>query len=196
MKKGLFGFNVHDIVEIAIMCALAIILDKFLKIPVSSSAGSINLSMLPILILTLRHGWFKGFFAGGIVYGLITCLWDGYGFMTYPFDYFLGFGSVALIGLFSKYIALNYGKSGKQTTLCYVYTIIGVTLWGIVRCFASSLSSVLIYEYEWGAAIAYNIPYVFVSALADAIILCLILYVINRLNKSFKTSYLKSLINQ
>ena len=32
MKKGLFGFNVHDIVEIAIMCALAIILDKFLKI--------------------------------------------------------------------------------------------------------------------------------------------------------------------
>lgn len=196
MKKGLFGFNVHDIVEIAIMCALAIILDKFLKIPVSSAAGSINLSMLPILILTLRHGWFKGFFAGGIVYGLITCLLDAYGIITYPLDYFLGFGSVALLGLFSKYIALNYGKNGQKTTLCYVFAILGVALWGVARCFASSLSSVLVYEYEWGAAIAYNIPYVFISAAADAILLCLVLYVVNRLNKSFKTSYLKSLIKE
>ena len=71
MKKGLFGFNVHDMVEIAIICAFSIILDKSLKIPVNGAAGSINLSMLPILILTLRHGWFKGFFAGGIIFGII-----------------------------------------------------------------------------------------------------------------------------
>ena len=194
MKKGLFGFNVHDMVEIAIICAFSIILDKSLKIPVNGAAGSINLSMLPILILTLRHGWFKGFFAGGIIFGIITCLLDAYGFITYPFDYLLGFGSVAIMGLFSKYIAINYGRNAKNTTMCYILVIVGVSLWGIIRCMAGTLSSVLVYEYEFYPALIYNIPYVFISAAADAILLCLIFPVINKLNRLYKTTYLKSLV--
>ena len=71
MKKGLFEFNVRDIVEIAIFCALAIVLDTFVKIPLGPS-GSINLSMVPILVIALRHGWFKGFVAGGIIFGFIS----------------------------------------------------------------------------------------------------------------------------
>ena len=109
MKKVLFDFKVADIVEIAILCSLAIVLDTFVKIPLGPS-GSINLSMVPILVIALRHGWFKTLFAGGLVYGLITCLLDGYGIITYPLDYFLGFGSTAVLGLFAEYINKNYRR--------------------------------------------------------------------------------------
>ena len=33
MDKTTFTFNVRDMVEIAMLCALAIVLDRFLKIP-------------------------------------------------------------------------------------------------------------------------------------------------------------------
>ena len=63
MKKT-FGFNVHDIVEIAMLSALSIVLDQFLKIRIGATGGSINLAMLPLLIISLRHGPFKGFIGG------------------------------------------------------------------------------------------------------------------------------------
>ncbi len=53
MKKGLFEFNVRDIVEIAIFCALAIVLDTFVKIPLGATGGSINISMIVIVPLYL-----------------------------------------------------------------------------------------------------------------------------------------------
>ena len=55
MKKT-FGFNVHDMVEIAMLVALAIILDQFLKISIGATGGSINLAALPLLIISFRHG--------------------------------------------------------------------------------------------------------------------------------------------
>ena len=108
MKKGLFGFNVHDIVEIAMFVAIALVLDNFLKIPLGASGGSINLAVLPLVLLALRHGWFKGFVAGGIIFGFISCLIDGYGLVTYPLEYFVTFGSIAIVGAFSKLITTLY----------------------------------------------------------------------------------------
>ena len=89
MDKKTFTFDVRDMVEIAMLCALAIVLDRFLKIPLGPTGGSLNLSMVPIFFINLRHGWFKGFVAGGLIYGLITCLLDGYGMACYPLEYFM-----------------------------------------------------------------------------------------------------------
>ena len=75
MKKSVFGFSVRDIAEIAILVALALGLDK-LKISVGATGGSVNFAMFPLFVIALRHGPFKGFIAGGIVYGLISCLLD------------------------------------------------------------------------------------------------------------------------
>ena len=72
MKKT-FGFTVKDIAEIAILSARAIVLDRVVRIPLGATGGSINISMVPLYVIALRHGWFKSFIAGGIVYGLITC---------------------------------------------------------------------------------------------------------------------------
>lgn len=190
MKKGLFEFKVKDIVEIAILCALAIVLDTFVKIPLGASGGSINISMFPILLISLRHGWFKGLFAGGFVYGLITCLLDNYGPASYPLDYLVGFGSTCIIGVFAPYINNNYGKSTLKTILSYVFVILSVVIWATTRLFASSCNSVLLWEYGFKEALIYNLSYVFISAAADAILLCALLIVIVKLNKIFPTSFI------
>lgn len=110
MKSGFFKFSVRDIVEIAVMCALAVVLDKFVKIPIGSTGGSINISAVPLFLIAFRHGWFKGFIASGIVFGLITCILDGYGFQYFPLEYLLAFGSIALGGLFGKMIFKYFTK--------------------------------------------------------------------------------------
>ena len=56
------------------------------------------------------------------IFGLVTCLTDGYGFYTYPFDYLIGFGSIAVFGFFSR---LNEGEGGvlperKVMTTCFI----------------------------------------------------------------------------
>lgn len=192
MKKVLFDFKVADIVEIAILCALAVVLDTFVKIPLGPS-GSINLSMVPILVIALRHGWFKTLFAGGLVYGLITCLLDGYGMITYPLDYFVGFGSTAVVGIFAEYIIKNYKVDAKKTIICFVILALSILTWGTIRFFGSSLSSVLVYEYSWEAAFAYNLGYVYISCIADAVVLCMLLPLITRLNKVYPTSLVKEI---
>ena len=75
MKKT-FGFSIKDIAEIAIFSALAIVLDRVVRIPLGATGGSVNISLVPLYVIALRHGWFKSFIAGSIIYGLITCLFD------------------------------------------------------------------------------------------------------------------------
>ena len=191
MKRKLFAFDVHDMVEIAMLCALAIVLDRFLKIPLGPTGGSINLSMFPIIFINLRHGWFKGFIAGGLVYGLITCLLDGYGLVTYPLEYFVAFGSSCILGVFAKFINVNI-NSKKKTYLSYLLVVVSITLWATIRLLAASIDSVLIYGYDFKAALIYNFSYVYISAIAVTILTCSLLYLIVRLNKIYPTSYLKN----
>ena len=191
MKRKLFTINVHDMVEIAMLCALAIVLDRFLKIPLGPTGGSINLSMFPIFFINLRHGWFKGFIAGGLVYGLITCLLDGYGFVCYPLEYFVAFGSTCILGVFAKYIN-NCFNSKSKIASSYILVAICIVLWATIRLFAASIDSVLIYGYDFKAALIYNFSYIYISAIAVIVLTCSLLYLIIRLNKIYPTSYLKN----
>lgn len=186
MKKTTFIFSVHDIVEIAMFIAIAIVLDQFLKIPLGATGGSINLSMVPIFIISLRHGWFKGLIASGIIYGFITCLIDAYGIQTYPFDYLLGFSGTCVLGFFARYINDN-----KNFAIKILLVILSVLIWATIRLFASSLSSVLIWDYTWDAALLYNVSYVGFSAIGVAVVLAGLLYPIIRINKLYPTNYLK-----
>ncbi len=150
------SISIRDISEIGILSALAIAL-QFIRIPVGASGGSINLGLVPLSVIALRHGPTKGFIAGGLVYGLITCLTDGYGFQTYPFDYLIGFGSIACLGFFSKLVFS--GKEGWNKW-GFLYIAIGSILMTLVRLFGSTVSSMVIYGYNLPAAIAYNGVYI------------------------------------
>ena len=183
--------TVKDIAEIAILSALAIVLDRVVRIPLGATGGSINISMVPLYVIALRHGWFKSFIAGGIVYGLITCLFDGYGLICYPLEYFVAFGAICILGVASKYINGIKLDSFKNICVSYGLLIASIVLATFVRIFAASIDSVLIWKYTFGAALAYNIPYVSLSSIFVCVIMCFLLPVVKKLNNMMPTSYLK-----
>lgn len=153
-------FSARDIAESGVLIAAALVLN-FIRLFPGPTGGSVNLQMLPLFVLALRKGPIKAFVGCGIVYGLISCLTDGYGFATYPFDYLLGMGSAAILGLFSKQVlredANNYNLKGE------LFIFIGVTLATTVRFIAGTISSMLIYDYAFAPAALYNVGYVFIS---------------------------------
>ncbi|MCM1513879.1 MAG: energy-coupled thiamine transporter ThiT [Anaeroplasma bactoclasticum] len=190
--KHIFGFTVRDIAEIAILCAIAVVLDKFVKLSIGATGGSINIAMVPLFIIALRHGWFKGLIAGGLVYGLISCLLDGYGLVTYPLEYLVAFGSVAITGLVAKWINQFYLNKTTTGVILSFLCLIGSMLTAfIIRFICGSIDSVLLYDYTWSAAFVYNAPYVFISGAAVAVIMCLLLPSIVLLNREYPTQYLK-----
>lgn len=184
-------FTLRDLVEIAMLSALAIVIDviQHLLPSIGVTGGSIGIATLPLLYIALRHGPLAGFISGGIVYGLITCITDGYGIFLYPFDYLLGFGSVAILGFFKPLI---FGKGQeKYNVKGEIFIFVGVILSALVRFIGSSLSSIVNYGYTLVAAMAYNVLYVFISALVCGVILMALYGPLLRLQKSFPPSSAK-----
>ena len=154
--------TVREIVEEGVLISLAFVLN-FVKIPMSVTGGSVNFQMLPLMIIALRHGPQHGFIAGGIVYGLLTCLTDGYGFVCYPFDYLIGFGSVAVMGFFRKFIFSKEQKTYNIKGLIFIF-VAGV-LSTAVRFIGSTVSSIVVYNTSLKGALEYNAIYIPLSGL-------------------------------
>jgi len=166
------SFSINDMVEIALFVAIGFILDiSIFKIRVGASGGSISFVMVPLVILALRKDFVKSFMALGLVYGLINCLTDGYGFVTYPFDYLLGFGSLAVISLFRNKILPS--NTTRTTLRGYLLLIVGCLLGLIGRLFAATLSGMLIYKLQFVPSLIYQLTYLGPSA--GILIGCLIL---------------------
>ena len=162
------GRTTRQIVEEGVLIALAFVLN-FMKIPIGATGGSINFQMLPLMIIALRHGPHHGFICGGIIYGLLTCLTDGYGFACYPFDYLIGFGSVAVMGFFRQFIF-----SKEQTTYNIkglIFIFISGTLATLIRYVGSNVSSIVVYGLSLSGALKYNAFYIPLSGLVSIIAL-------------------------
>ncbi len=197
MKKETFTFSIRDITEIAMLCALAIVLDKFVKIPIGATGGSLNIAAFPLFVIALRHGWFKGLIGGGIVFGLISCLLDDYGMQCYPFDYFLAFGSVCILGIFGNYInnTLNNGRK-IDIVKAYGLIILSVCAFALIRLAGATIDSMLFFNTDGTltiiGALIYNASYVLPSAGLVLAIIILLVPVILSLNKTYPTKYLQA----
>ena len=157
------NYSVRDIVESAMLIALAVGLDlPGLKIKLGANGGSISFTMLPLFILALRLGTLKGFIGSGIVYGIITCLLDadGGGLNAYIFDYLLGYGATCIVGLFAKQILKD---ECKYTITGVAFLVVGVVLSVGLRLLASTFSGVLFWETPFVESLAYNALYVLPS---------------------------------
>lgn len=176
-------FSVRDMIEIAMLIGLAIILDlSFLKFKIVPNGGSVSFVMVPLIIIALRHGFVKGFISTGIIFGLTTCLLDGYGFFTFPFDYLLGFGSMAFAGLFKKYI-LQKDKS-KFTFIGVLTLLLSFVVAVVGRTLSSTISGMLFYGLGFLDSLIYQLTYLGPSALICLVALALLykpLLIINRL---------------
>jgi thiamine transporter ThiT len=147
----------------AMLVSLAIVLDlPGLKIRIGASGGSIGFTMLPLFVLVLRQGPIKGFIGAGIVYGFVTCILDGWGLVYYPFDYLLGYGSMALLGIFHPFILSM--KIERFNIRGLIFLIIGVLVSISGRLIASTLSGMIYYELNFIDSLLYNIAYILPSA--------------------------------
>lgn len=189
-NKGLYQISIKDMTEMALFVALAVVLDRFVKIPLGPTAGSLNISVAPLMIICLRHGYYKGFLASGVIYGIVTSMLDAYGFQYFFFDYLLAFGSVCVLGLFAKLI---YRLYKDKKVLSFLLVALGGTLWLALRVVFASFDSMIFYHYTFIAGVVYNVSYAGLSALADVVIVCILLPVIITINKIFKTSFVKEL---
>ena len=171
-----------QIAEEGVLLAMAFVLN-LAKIPIGATGGSINFQMLPLMIIALRHGPAHGFIAGGIVYGLLTCLTDGYGFATYPFDYLIGFGSVAVMGLFRKFIFSEEQEGYNINGLVFIF--VGGLLSTFVRYIGSNVSSIVVYGYTLEAALAYNSIYIPLSGLIATVAFMALYKPLIRINKLY-----------
>lgn len=166
MKKELFTFNLKDITEIGILTALAVVFDLFVKIPTAIAGGSVGIAMIPLIIIAVHKGWFKGFIAGGVIFGLITCLTDGYGFATFPFDYFFAFGGVAVVGLFKDLVITE-----KETAMNSVWFAVGIIACFAIRFVSSTISGMIVYGATFVESVVYQLSYIPGTLLIDGILL-------------------------
>ena len=176
-------FSVRDIAEMAMLVALAIGLDlPGLKIQIGANGGSISFTMIPLLIIALRLGMFKGFIAAGIIYGSITSVLDGWGMQYYLFDYLLAYGSLAVIGLFSKQI-LREDKGYPWMNI--IFLVVGVILAITLRLAFATLSGVIFYETGFVESLIYNSLYILPSGGGALVVLILLLKPLMIVNKRF-----------
>ena len=175
--------NVKGMSEDAILLAAAFVLN-FIKIPLGATGGSVNFQMLPLMIIALRRGPLVGFICSGVIYGLITCITDGYGFATFPFDYLIGFGSAAIVGFFRPLIYTE--KPAKHGYLIpEIFILVAGILSTFVRFVGSTTSSMVIYGYNLQAALAYNALYIPLSGAAAVIALMLLHPILVQINRRY-----------
>ena len=175
--------SVRAIAEDGLLIAAAFVLN-FIKIPLSVTGGSVNFQMLPLMLIALRRGPVHGFVCGGLIYGLLTCLTDGYGFATYPFDYLIGFGSVAVMGLFAPVILPKEGNPSIIKGILFI--VLAGFVSTLVRFIGSTMSSMLVYGLSITDAMVYNAVYIPVSGLLAIAALCLLYPALLQINKRYK----------
>lgn len=173
--------SVGEIAENGILIAMAFGLN-FIKLPIQVQ-GSVNFQMLPLMIIALRRGPASGLICGGILFGLLTCLTDGYGFACYPFDYLIGFGSVAVMGFFRPFI---FGQNQKGYNFKgEAFLLLAGVLSTFVRFVGGTVSSILIYNTTFVAALIYNVGYISLSGILALAVLMAIYGPLVKVNASF-----------
>ena len=173
------------------------------KKKIARGPGILNaiITFLPIIItfsyfvngdrayLTSTYGMFTIFafvitFYIGIIYGLLTCLTDGYGFACYPFDYLIGFGSVAVMGFFRKQI-FGEDQNGYNAK-GIIFILIAATLTTTVRYIGSNVSSIVVYGLSLKGALTYNAFYIPLSGLISTLALIAMYGPLVQINRHFK----------
>ncbi|MCF0117332.1 MAG: energy-coupled thiamine transporter ThiT [Bacilli bacterium] len=174
--------NIKGMSEDAILVAAAFALN-FLKIPMGPTGGSINLQMLPLMIIALRRGPLEGFICGGLVFGVLTCFTDNYGWACFPFDYLIGFGSVCALGFFRNFIFAEnqegYNLKGE------IFIAVGSILTALIRMIGSCASSMILWGADLGYALGYNAVYILPSAGFAMIILMALYGPLLKINRRF-----------
>ncbi|TDX52322.1 energy-coupled thiamine transporter ThiT [Orenia marismortui] len=163
--------KIQELTELGVALALATIL-SFLKLYEMPQGGSLTLEMLPIIFISLRWGWKKGFFLGA-TYGVLQLLLGAK--IYYPsqafIDYPLAFGLLGFSGLVSK--LFDEANFKIKSILIVMATLLG----GSFRFLAHVISGVVffgkyapegvdVWVYSLGYNATYMIPQIIITIVA------------------------------
>ena len=120
------------ITEGAVMVAAAVVLN-LLRIPadwLAGTGGSVELTMIPLVVYALRRGGFWGMGAG-LIFGTLKCILGGgiaYGWAALLLDYAAAFAVVGIAGFWRKkpVTAAFFGGAARYL----VHVLSGVIIWG------------------------------------------------------------------
>jgi thiamine transporter len=118
------------LVEIALTVAMAAVLYGLFHVvlPINAFGGEISLTMVPIIVLSLRRGLIPGVVAGA-VFGLFMLVVEPY--IVHPaqllLDYPIAFGLVGLAGIGSPAYrtALDTGRTGRAAAIAALSSVLG-----------------------------------------------------------------------
>lgn len=178
--------------EIAICAAMAIVLDQLVLFK-APQGGSVGLTMLPILLIALRHGTKVGLITGTIA-GILQLIVSPY--YVHPvqifLDYILAFAGVGFAGLVSRQVKSSFANGNKKSG--NIYIVIGSFIGTLVRYIAAVLSGVIFFGsyapegtpvivYSTGYNAWYLIPSFIICALILALIVSTAPVLVNSKNK-------------
>ena len=148
--------TLKEMAEVAMLIALALILDlPFLKFKIGANGGSISFTMVPLFVIAWRYGPIKSFLYIALVYCPLSILIDGEPLISFPFDYCLAYGSIALSGIFRKKILAE-----QFNWIGVVYLVPSILISLVSRLLSHTISSVVVYEVSFSEGLIYNLLYV------------------------------------
>ena len=136
--------QIRALCEAAIFVAIAVVLNM-LRINILPQGGSVNLVLVPLVIIAIRWGLSWGLMSG-LVFGLIKAIMGGgfaWGWQSLLLDYFLSGTVIGLAGLF-------YRQSGWKAILALV-------VGGLAQYVVHWLAGALIWA-EWMPEEFLNMP--------------------------------------
>jgi len=182
-KKGL---RTNQITEIGILLALATVTElAFMFLPRQPQGGSISLTMLPLFVITYRHG-FKVGLIGGMIYGFLDLMLNGftiYHWGSLFLDYLFAFGAVGLSAL-----AFKIDKDSA------IYFMVGILIGSFARFIMHFLSGAILFgEYapEGTPVVLYSLTYNG-SYMLGSMVLCMVIggLIFRRLNEQLQSTEL------
>lgn len=169
-------FQLRALTEMAIMTALALVLDKIVLFTMPQG-GSVSLVMLPIIIVGLRWGLAEGVITGLLV-GLIQLFFGGY-FLNIAqvfLDYIVSYAGIGFAGLMASQVQTARTLKNRSTAIT-IATLIASSL----RFLGNFLSGIIFYgSYSpkgtpvWIYSLTYNLSYIIPAAILSLILLLIL----------------------
>ena len=174
--------TLKKMVTCAVLSALSVIL-TYLEIQVGPAGGSINIVMLPLIVISYCYGLVWGV-GSGLVVGFVKCLIGGgigWGLPSILLDYVLAYAAVGLAGFFKgKKWGLVSGSVVGCVARFAVHFISGITIYAIAT--SSTIAGV-----TTSSAVLFSVIYNGLYMLpSSAIVIALCVVLQKPLEKYFK----------
>jgi thiamine transporter ThiT len=165
--KQNFTFTTEEITRMAMLIAIAIVLDLVFKFYQLANGGSINLAMVGLTLIALSFPFWKAWIAIAICFALLSAIFDGY-FAFLIFDYVFALSGFAIISIIRPFMK---EKPSFANWISFSGLFFMAVSW---RYIMHVISGILFFQTDFIGSLIYNITYIGPSFFLSYMILLLL----------------------